>query len=65
MAPYNFGISPEWWKLNKDKYADETHDWLKYEDPEGFGSKAITHPSDDFDEGYMGEDLATYDDVYE
>ena len=51
--------------MNKDKYADETHDWLKYEDPEGFGSKAITHPSDDFDEGYMGEDLATYDDVYE
>ena len=48
--------------MNKDKYPDDTGDWFKYEDPQGFGSKALTHQGDDFDEEGMGIDETPYQD---
>jgi hypothetical protein len=65
VAPFNFGISSEWWNSNKDKYPDDTNDWFKYGDPEGFGSKAIAPQDEVFDEYGTGMDEMPYQDFYE
>jgi hypothetical protein len=38
-APYNFGISPQWWSENSIRPANKTllKDWNKYPEPEDCG----------------------------
>lgn len=45
-APYNFGISADWYNKHKESYADWISDWYQYDDIEGFGSKTTQLPRD-------------------